>query len=174
VTAGVRAAAIAIALALVAAPASRAQGRYRVAIGVTGAAKAIVAEFRVCVPAETSDCGSWIVRTPDADDAPVMVVPSAIRELRSPNGADSLSIDGDAVVIRSLVRGAKPARNAIRESTHTPRAVAVAPDSRYAFVLFDGAAGESSVVDMIELRSMAVIDTLIVRDHATGIAVLRP
>jgi hypothetical protein len=173
VTAGVRAIVIAIALTLVAAPASRAQGRYRVAIGVAGEAKPIVAEFRVCVPAETSDCGSWIVRSGSVDDSSVITEPVAIRQLNSPNGADSISIEGDAVVIRSLARGAKPSHVAIRERNFLPRAIAVASDSRYLFVVFESASGESSVIDMIQLTSMAVTDALTIRARATSIGVLR-
>jgi hypothetical protein len=173
VIAGARAAVFAIALMLAAAPALHAQGRYRVAIGVVGQPKPIVAEFRVCVPAETSDCGSWIVRDGSVDDSSVITIPVEIRQLRSPNGADSISIVGDAVVIRSLTPGATPSRNAIREKTFIPRAIAVAPDSRYLFVVFESASGESSVIDMIELKSMAVTDALAVRAHSTGIAILR-
>ena len=172
-TAGVRAIVIAIALTLAAAPASRAPGRYRVAIGVAGEAKPTVAEFRVCVPAETSDCGSWIVRNGSVDDSSVITDPTATTQIRSPNGADSISIEGDAVAIRSLARGAKPSHVAIREKNFLPRAIAVAPDSRYLFVMFESASGESSVIDMIELTSMAVTDALVIRARATGIAVLR-
>jgi hypothetical protein len=125
------------------------------------------------VPAETSDCGSWIVRSGSVDDSSVITDPTATRQLRSPNGADSISIEGDAVVIRSLIRGAKPSHVAIREKTFLPRAIAVAPDSRYLFVMFESASGESSVIDMIELTSMAVTDVLAIRARATGIAVLR-
>jgi len=170
---GVRAAAIALALTLIVAPTSHAQGRYRVVIGVAGELEPLVAEFRVCVPAETSDCGSWLVRTANVDDAPVITPPVEIGPLRTPNGADSIFIDGDAVVIRSVVRGAKPARNAIREKGRAPRAIALAPDSRYVFVVFESATSEPSVIDMIELESMAVIDTLVVRGRPAGIAILR-
>jgi hypothetical protein len=166
--------AVAIALTTIAfAPVARAQGRYRLAIGVVGKTDPLVAEFRVCVPAETSDCGSWLVRMPTVDDPPVITTPTATQQLRSPSGADSLSIDGDALTIRSLVPRSIPSRNSIREKDFMPRAIAVAPDSRYAFVLFEGVRGESSVIDMIELKSMAVIDTLVIRERPTGIALLR-
>lgn len=172
-SAGVRAVAIATALALVIAPITRAQGRYRLAIGVAGEPTPLVAEFRVCVPAETSDCGSWLVRTADADDPPVSTPRAAIQQLRSPNGADSVSIEGDAVVIRSLTPGATPARSTIRETALMARTIAMTPDSRYVFVVFEGARADSSVIDMVELRSMAVIDALPIRGRAAGIAVLR-
>jgi hypothetical protein len=165
--------ALAMALVVAVAPAAGAQGRYRLAIGVVGKTDPLVAEFRVCVPAETSDCGSWLVPTPSVDDPPVITAPTATRQLLSPSGADSLSIDGDAVTIRSLVPRSIPSRNSIREKDFMPRAIAVAPDSRYAFVLFEGARGGSSVIDMIELKSMAVIDTLVIRERPTGIALLR-
>lgn len=173
-SAGVRAVAIATALALVVAPVARAQGRYRLAIGIAGEpTPLVVAEFRVCVPAETSDCGSWLVRTADADDPSVITPRAAIQQLRSPNGADSVSIEGDAVVIRSLTPGATPARSTIRETARTPRTIAMTPDSRYVFVVFEGARADSSVIDLVELRSMAVIDALAIRGRAAGIAVLR-
>jgi hypothetical protein len=173
VTAAVRAIAIGIALMFAATSASHAQGRYRVAIVVVDEAQPIVAEFRVCVPAETSDCGSWIVRSRTVDDSSVITDPTATRQLRSPNGADSISIEGDAVVIRSLTRRGKPSHATIREKSFLPRAIAVAPDSRYLFVVFEGASGESSVIDMIELTSMAVTDALAIRARGTSIAVLR-
>jgi hypothetical protein len=166
-------AALAIALMIAVVPTAHAQGRYRVAIGVVGKTDPLVGEFRVCVPAETSDCGSWLVRTPSVDDSSVISAPSVVRELQSPNGAVSLSIEGDAVTIRSLVQRASPSRNSIREKNFSPRAIIVAPDSRYAFVLFEGARGESSMIDMIELKSMAVIDALTIRERPTGIALLR-
>ena len=165
--------AVAVAVAVALAPVARAQGRYRLAIGVVGKTDPLVAEFRVCVPAETSDCGSWLVRMPTVDDPPVITTPTATQQLLSPSGADSLSIDGDALTIRSLVPHSIPSRNSIREKDFMPRAIAVAPDSRYAFVLFEGARGGSSVIDMIELKSMAVIDTLVIRERPTGIALLR-
>lgn len=169
----VRAGAIAGVLLMFVAPAGRAQGRYRVAIGIVGESKPLVAEFRVCVPAETSDCGSWLVHTTNVDDPPVITPVVEVGPLRSPDGRDSISIDSDAVVIRSLVRGATPARNAIRKTALTPRAIALAPDSRYLFVAFESANGEPSVIDMIELESMTVIDTLPIRGRPAGIAVLR-
>lgn len=168
-----RAAAIAGVLLVCAAPASHAQGRYRIAIGIAGETKPLVAEFRVCVPAETSDCGSWLVRTTTVDDAPVITPVAETGPLRTANGADSISVDGDRIAIKSLVAGTKPARNMLREKDHTPRAIALTPDSRYVFVVFEGATDDSSLIDMIELESMAVIDTLRFRGRPTGIAVLR-
>lgn len=168
-----RFAAVAIAVTVAVAPAARAQARYRLAIGVVGKTDPLVAEFRVCVPAETSDCGSWLVRTSSVDDSSVISTPSVVRQIQSPNGAVSVSIEGDAVTIRSLVQRATPSRNSIHEKDFTPRAIVVAPDSRYAFVLFEGARGESSMIDMIELKSMAVIDALVIRERPTGIALLR-
>lgn len=164
---------VAIALTIAGVPAAHAQGRYRLAIGVAGKTAPLVAEFRVCVPAETSDCGSWLVRTPSGDDSSVISAPSAVREVQSADAGVSLSIDGDAVTIRSLVSRATPSRNSIREKDFVPRAIVVAPDSRYAFILFEGARGESGVIDMIELKSMAVVDALTIRERPTAIALLR-
>jgi hypothetical protein len=171
VTVVVRALAASLVLAIV--PALHAQGRYRVAIGVVGQSKPLVAEFRVCVPAETSDCGSWLVSNAAFDDAPVNTYATAIKELRSPDGNDSVSIDGDAVKIRSLTPSSKPTQRAIRERGRMPRAVAITADARYVFVVFEGASGESSLIDMIELESMAVTDALTIRERPSGIMVLR-
>jgi hypothetical protein len=77
------------------------------------------------------------------------------------------------VTIRSLVQPGSPSRNSIRENDFLPRAIVVAPDSRYAFILFEGARGESGMIDMIELKSMAVVDALVIRERPTGIALLR-
>jgi len=173
VTAGIRAAAVAMVLTIVAAPFARAQGRYRVAVGVSGPAKPVVAEFRVCVPAETSDCGSWIVRSADVDDSSVITAPAVITQLQSPNGAYAIAIDGDTVVIRSLVPSARPSHNAIREKSFLPRAIAATMDSRYVFVVLESARDASGVIDLIDLRSMAVIDTLALPVRPTSIAVLR-
>ena len=166
-------AAVAIALAVAVAPTARAQARYRMAIGVVGKTEPLIAEFRVCVPAETSDCGSWLVKTRTVDDSSVISSSSATRQLRSPDGAVSLSIDGDVVTLRSLVQRANPAKHSIREKDFTPRTIVVAPDSRYAFVLYEGARGESGMIDMIEMKSMAVIDALVIRERPAGIALLR-
>ena len=164
---------VAIALTVTVAPAMRAQARYRLALGVVGKTEPLVAEFRVCVPAETSDCGSWLVRTRSVDDSSAISPRTATSALRSASGADSLVIDGDAVTIRSLDGRSNPTQNSIREKDFTPRTIIVAPDSRYAFVLFEGARGESSMIDMIELKSMAVIDALVIRERPAGIALLR-
>lgn len=161
------------ALIVFAAAALHAQGRYRVAVGIAGETKPLVAEFRVCVPAETSDCGSWLVPNTNVDDAPVITPVAATGSLRASTRADSISVDGDGIAIKSLVPGTKPARHVLREKDHTPRAIALTPDSRYVFVVFDDAAGVSGLIDLIELESMAVIDTLRVRGRPTGIAVLR-
>ena len=164
---------LAAALVAFAAAAVHAQGRYRVAIGIAGETKPLVAEFRVCVPAETSDCGSWLVQNTSVDDAPVIRPRAATGPLRASTIADSISIEGDDIAIKSLVAGTKPARNVLREKDHTPRAIALTPDSRYVFVVFDDASGESGLIDLIELESMAVIDTLRVRGRPAGIAILR-
>jgi len=173
VTAVVRATVVGVALAFVVAPIARAQGRYRVAIGIVDQAKPLVAEFRVCVPAETSDCGSWLISNAAVDDSPVSTRATAITALRSPDGADSVTIAGDAVTIRSLSPRSKPMQRPIREPGHMPRAIAITADSRYVFVVFEGASGESSLIDMIELESMAVTDALTIRERPSGIVVLR-
>ena len=172
-TAVVRATVVGVALAFVVAPIARAQGRYRVAIGIVDQAKPLVAEFRVCVPAETSDCGSWLISNAGVDDSPVSTHATAITALRSPDGADSISIAGDAVTIRSLSPRSKPMQRPIREPGHMPRAIAITADSRYVFVVFESAGGESSLIDMIELESMAVTDALTIRERPSGIVVLR-
>jgi len=173
VTAVVRATVVGVALAFVVAPIARAQGRYRVAIGIVDQAKPLVAEFRVCVPAETSDCGSWLISNAGVDDSPVSTHATAITALRSPDGDDSISIAGDAVTIRSLSPRSKPMQRPIREPGHMPRAIAITADSRYVFVVFESAGGESSLIDMIELESMAVTDALTIRERPSGIVVLR-
>jgi len=173
VTAVVRATVVGVALAFVVAPIARAQGRYRVAIGIVDQAKPLVAEFRVCVPAETSDCGSWLISNAAVDDSPVSTRATAITALRSPDGADSVSIAGDAVTIRSLSPRSKPMQRPIREPGHMPRAIAITADSRYVFVVFESAGGESSLIDMIELESMAVTDALTIRERPSGLVVLR-
>jgi len=173
VTAVARATAVGVALAFIVVPIARAQGRYRVAIGIVDQAKPLVAEFRVCVPAETSDCGSWLISNAGVDDSPVSTHATAITALRSPDGADSISIAGDAVTIRSLSPRSKPTQRPIREPGHMPRAIAITADSRYVFVVFESAGGESSLIDMIELESMAVTDALTIRERPSGIVVLR-
>jgi len=173
VTAVVRATVVGVALAFVVAPIARAQGRYRVAIGIVDQAKPLVAEFRVCVPAETNDCGSWLISNAGVDDSPVSTHATAITALRSPDGADSISIAGDAVTIRSLSPRSKPMQRPIREPGHMPRAIAITADSRYVFVVFESAGGESSLIDMIELESMAVTDALTIRERPSGLVVLR-
>jgi len=48
----------------------------------------------------------------------------------------------------------------------------MAPDSHYVFDVFADARGESSVIDMIELKSMAVTDALVIHRRPAGIAAL--
>jgi DNA-binding beta-propeller fold protein YncE len=75
--------------------------------------------------------------------------------------------DGSAG-IWDLVEGIEVAR--IRTSRALAHGVAVSPDSRYAFVSAEGVGGESGTVDVLDLRSAALVATVEVGKQASGIA----
>jgi DNA-binding beta-propeller fold protein YncE len=54
-----------------------------------------------------------------------------------------------------------------RKVTH---GVVISPDDRYAFVTSEGIGGESGTVDIIDLESLKIVDTVEVGKQAAGIA----
>ncbi|HSQ30850.1 MAG TPA: hypothetical protein VLN49_13420 [Gemmatimonadaceae bacterium] len=148
--------------------------RIQVAAGDTVGKTVSVIEFRLCIPAETSDCGAWVDRVVDmtGDDAAAM--PPAIRALHAPNGRDSLWIEDGAVRIRANA----PARArtfVVRDVQGIAVALAASGDQRYAFALVEPPAGRvgGSTIVMIDLERHGVVDSFGSRTRFTGIAMVR-
>jgi hypothetical protein len=143
------------------------------------ASKAVsVIEFRLCIPAETSDCGAWVDRVVDLTGEADTALPPAIRALHTPGGRDSLWIDDGAVKIRAT-SVARARTYVVRDLHGTAVALAASADPRYAFALVEppplpaaGRGGGSTIV-MIDLDGHVVIDSFGSRTRFTGIAMVR-
>lgn len=148
--------------------------RIQVAAGDTAAKTVSVVEFRLCIPAETSDCGAWVDRVVDLAGDGDAAMPPAIRALRAPNGRDSLWIENGAVRIRATA-AAQPRTFVVRVAQGTAVALAASGDQRYAFALVDPPPGHSggSTIVMIDLERHSVVDSFGSRTRFTGIAMVR-
>src|SRR5215475_269204 len=162
------------ALCMALAPAASAQ-RYRVVVGEEGSTRVSLVEFRPCVPAETSDCGAWLVRTFDgsADSALRPGVGAQQIDLRRGSRIARISIDGSAVVVTPLSSGGgQPVRVS---GTHgRPIALVLAPDDAYAFGIFARTAGQSSELAMIDLNTCTVWAIFPLAGRPAGIAMAPP
>ena len=58
----------------------------------------------------------------------------------------------------------------IKNSTSVPHGVAISNDSKYAFISVEGKGGEPGIVDVIDLKSLKLVDTVEVGKQAGGIA----
>ena len=58
----------------------------------------------------------------------------------------------------------------IKNSTSVPHGVAISNDSRYAFISVEGKGGEPGIVDVIDLKSLKLVDKVEVGKQAGGIA----
>jgi len=58
----------------------------------------------------------------------------------------------------------------IQTSRKVTHGVVISPDDRYAFVTSEGIGGESGTVDIVDLESMEIVDTVEVGKQAAGIA----
>ena len=58
----------------------------------------------------------------------------------------------------------------IKNSTSVPHGIAISNDSRYAFISVEGKGGEPGIVDVIDLKSLKLVDKVEVGKQAGGIA----
>jgi hypothetical protein len=148
--------------------------RIQVAAGDTVGKTVSVIEFRLCIPAETSDCGAWMDRVVDMTGDDTAAMPPAVRALHAPNGRDSLWIEDGVVRVRATATAR--ARTYVVSDVHgTAVALAASGDPRYAFALVDlhpGQRGGSAIV-MIDLERHSVVDSFGSRTRFTGIAMVR-
>jgi hypothetical protein len=126
--------------------------RYRVFVGEAGSSRVSLVEFRPCVPAETSDCGAWLVERFDASADTARRPGHGAARVVSRRG-EAIAIQGESVIV-SPPNGAK----AIRVSgTHGhPIALALAADEAYAFGIFDGVGNAPPELEMIDLNTQSV------------------
>src|SRR5215475_11110573 len=96
------------ALCMALAPAASAQ-RYRVVVGEEGSTRVSLVEFRPCVPAETSDCGAWLVRTFDGTADSTLRPGVGAQQIDLRRGG-RIAIEGSAVVVTPLSSGGRPVR----------------------------------------------------------------
>ena len=58
----------------------------------------------------------------------------------------------------------------VKNSTSVPHGVAISNDSKYAFISVEGKGGEPGIVDVINLKSLKLVDKVEVGKQAGGIA----
>jgi hypothetical protein len=126
--------------------------RYRVVVGEAGSSRVSLVEFRPCVPAETSDCGAWLVERFDASADTTRRPGRGAQRVVSRRGA-AITIEGESVIV-SPPNGARSIRVS---GTHGhPIALALAADEAYAFGIFDGAGNTLPELAMIDLNTQSV------------------
>ena len=148
--------------------------RYQVAAGDAATKTVSVVEFRLCIPAETSDCGAWVDHVADPSEDAGAGLPPAVRALRSPNGRDSLWIENGVVKLRASAPRART--YVVRDARGSAIALAASADPRYAFALLDappGAIGAHSTIVMIDVERRSVVDSFGSSARLSGIAMIR-
>jgi hypothetical protein len=156
------------------APCTAIAQRIQVAAGDPVGKTVSVIEFRLCIPAETSDCGAWVDRVVDLTGESDAVMPPTMRALHATNGRDSLWIENGVVKVRATATAR--ARTYVVSDVHgTAVALAASGDPRYAFALVTPNRGESggSAIVMIDLDHHSVVDSFGSRTRFTGIAMVR-
>ena len=150
-------------LLLAAAPAAGAQ-RYRVLVGEAGSSRVSLVEFRPCVPAETSDCGAFLVQSFDTPDTTMRPGAGANRVVSRRGG--TIVIDGESVIVSPLGGAAKT----VVSGTHGhPIALTIAADGAYAFGLFGGE-GAAFELAMIDLNTCSIWAVFPLRARPAGIS----
>jgi len=151
-----------------------AQGRYRVLVG-TGETQMTLVEFSPCIPAETSACGAFVTRVIDTStDTTYGAKPSILTEQVAPDSSGSIAVQDGKVRIQTLVRtgGVPVAGKTITDPKRTATAVAISPDSRYAFAVFEANdPDEKSLVRMIDLTTRSPIASAFFLMRPVGIAI---
>lgn len=144
--------------------------RYRVLVADEGSTRVSVVEFRPCVPAETSDCGAWLIETSDAMSDSARPSRERVPRVVSRRARATIAIQGNSVVVTPTTPGE---RAATVSGTHgMPLSLAVSGDGAYVFGIFAGAAGQPSELEMIDLNTCTVwaIFPLPVRPAAVAMA----
>lgn len=150
-------------------PRARAQ-QYRLELTEPGG-KVATALFRPCDPAAapaSTACGASIERRDFTTSASVAMPTRA----RSPNGHDSVTVDGSRIRIKTL-DGRKPPLMFLRAGDGTPSGIVISPDSRYAFVVVANRSGNPADVVMIELSTQDAVMGLSLETGVRGIAIAR-
>jgi len=125
--------------------------RYRVLVGEVGSARVLLIEFRPCVPAETSECGAWLVQAFDTSADSAMRPGQGARQVLA-RRARSIAIDGESVIVTAS--GQRPAK--VTGTHGHPIALAIARDSGYVFGIFEGTGGQPPELEMIDLNTSSV------------------
>jgi hypothetical protein len=128
--------------------------RYRVLVADEGSTHVSVVEFRPCVPAETSDCGAWLVEGAVAVSDSSRPSRERLPRVVSRRARATIAISGSSVVVTPTTPGERPATVS---GTHgTPLSLAVSGDGAYVFGIFAGAAGQPPELEMIDLNTCSV------------------
>jgi hypothetical protein len=136
-----------------------------VLVGEAGSARVSLIEFRPCVPAETSDCGAWLVQAFDASVDSAMRPDQGARQVGS-RRAGSIAIDGESVVITTSAQ--RPTK--VTGTHGHPIALAIARDSAYVFGIFESAGGQPPELEMIDLNTGSVWAVFPLKARPAGIS----
>jgi len=146
---------------------------YRVVLASPRSSVVTVAAFRPCVTGSTARCGAWTERDVDTAVDPSLGRPPGIVDRgRSANGAYGVSFAAVAVRVTPLITPDSGSHRDVKVPSHTPRALAISPDSRYAFVVFQSLDGQPPQVCMIDLAAHKVIATLDTKKAVSGIGMV--
>jgi hypothetical protein len=152
-----------------------AQGRYRVVVGIAGTKQMSLIELVPCIPAEGSGCGAWVSRVIDtAADTTLGPTPPAITTGETaPDHLSRISVQGSSLIVEGLSKqGIRQRVRKIHDPLRTPTAVAISPDSRYAFVVLEAKSDTNAAqVRMIDLSTQTAIATMGLRARPAGIAI---
>jgi hypothetical protein len=146
---------------------------YRVTLASPGSSVVTVADFRPCVVGDKTRCGAWIERDVDSAVDPSLGQPPGIVDRgRSASGAYGVSFAAVAVRVTPLITADSGSHQDVKVPSHTPRALAISPDSRYAFVVFQSLDGRPPEVCMIDLAAHKVVATLDTKKPVSGIGMV--
>ncbi|HEY4218747.1 MAG TPA: hypothetical protein VGM67_16510 [Gemmatimonadaceae bacterium] len=146
---------------------------YRVVLSSPGSSTITVADFRPCVVGDKARCGAWVERDVDTSLDPSFGKPPGLVDRgRSANGGYGVSFAAVAVRVTPLITADSGSHIDVKVPSHTPRALAMSPDSRYAFVVFQSLDGQPPQVCMIDLSAHKVVATLDTKKAISGVGMV--
>jgi hypothetical protein len=166
-----------LALMIVSAQAARAQSKapqiYRVMLSSPNSPMVTIADFRPCVAGDSARCGAWLEKDVNTSlDHAYGQPPGVLEHVRAPNGAFDLSFAAVAVRVKSLFMPDSGRYSDVKVPQRTPKAIAMSPDSRYAFAVFASLVDQPPQVCMIDLNTRKVVATLDTKTPVLGIGVV--
>ena len=151
-----------------------AQGRYRVLVGVADSKQMALIEFSPCIPAETSACGAFVMRTIDTEiDSTYGSKPPIVTEQMAPDSGGAIAVQEGILNVTTFTKrgGVAGLGRLMADPRRTATAVAISADSRYAFAVLEAKdPTDLSQVRMIDLSTRSGIASIGLQMRPVGIA----